>query len=146
MTANFPVVIYHNPKCGTSRNALAMIRAAGYEPEVVEYLQTGWTEKTLRALVKAMKAHPRDILREKGTRAAELGLTAPEASDEEILAAMIADPVLVNRPIVTTPKGAVLARPSERVFDVLERTLPEFVKEDGEVVTPKRPAPRSHQG
>lgn len=140
MAANFPVVIYHNPKCETSRNALAMIRAAGYEPEIVEYLQTGWNEKTLRALVKAMKAHPRDILREKGTRAAELGLTAPEASDEEILAAMIADPVLVNRPIVTTPKGAVLARPSERVFDVLERAPAEFVKEDGEVVTPKRPA------
>lgn len=134
MAAKFPVVIYHNPKCGTSRNALAMIRAAGYEPEIVDYLKTGWTEQTLKALLKAMKARARDILREKGTKAAELGLTDPRAGDADILAAMVADPILVNRPIVQTPKGTVLARPSERVYDVLERAPAEFVKEDGEVV------------
>lgn len=138
MAAKFPVVIYHNPKCGTSRNALAMIRAAGYEPEIVDYLKAGWTEQTLKALLKAMKARARDILREKGTKAAELGLTDPKAGDADILAAMIADPALVNRPIVQTPKGTVLARPSERVYDVLERAPAEFVKEDGEFVQRKR--------
>ncbi len=138
MAAKFPVVIYHNPKCGTSRNALAMIRAAGCEPEVVDYLKAGWTEKTLKALLKAMKARARDILREKGTKASELALTDPKASDADILAAMVADPVLVNRPIVQTPKGTVLARPSERVYDVLERAPAGFVKEDGEVVRRKR--------
>jgi len=138
MTAKFPVVIYHNPKCGTSRNALAMIRAAGYEPQVVEYLKVGWTEKTLKGLLGAMKARPRDILREKGTPAAELGLTDPDAKDADVLAAMIADPILVNRPIVTSPKGAVLARPSERVYEILEHAPEEFVKEDGEMVRRKR--------
>jgi len=138
MTANFPVVIYHNPKCGTSRNALAMIRAAGYEPQVVEYLKVGWTEKTLKGLLGAMYARPRDILREKGTPAAELGLTDPDTKDADVLAAMVADPILVNRPIVTSPKGAVLARPSERVYEILEHAPEEFVKEDGEMVRPKR--------
>ncbi len=131
----FPVTIYHNPACGTSRNALAMIRAAGYEPEVVEYLNVGWTVKRLQTLLAAMNATPRDILREKGTPAAELGLLDPGVSDDALLSAMVAHPVLVNRPIVSTPKGTRLCRPeSEAVFDLLERRPDRFVKEDGSAV------------
>jgi arsenate reductase len=132
MTSDFPITIYHNPACGTSRNTLAMIRAAGYEPEVVEYLKTGWTRPGLEALVSASGASPRDLLRIKGTAAAELGL--PDASDEAIIAAMVEDPALVNRPIVVTPKGAALCRPSERVLDLLDAQPSAFTKEDGEVV------------
>jgi arsenate reductase len=117
----FPITIYHNPACGTSRNALAMIRAAGYEPMVVAYLETGWTRPQLQELLAAMGARPRDILREKGTPAAELGLLDPGATDDRILNAMVAHPILVNRPIVVTPKGVKLARPSETVLDILER-------------------------
>lgn len=131
----FPVVIYHNPECGTSRNALAMIRAAGYEPVVIEYLKAGWTQQQLRTLMMEAGASPRDFLREKGTPAASLGLLDPSASGDQIIDAMIAHPILVNRPIVVSPKGVKLCRPSERVFDLLERSLPTFVKEDGEVVT-----------
>lgn len=116
---DFPITIYHNPACGTSRNTLAMIRTAGYEPSVVEYLQAGWTRPQLEALLAAMGVSPRDILREKGTTCAELGLLDPAVSDDVLLAAMVADPVLVNRPIVVTPKGAKLARPSEAVLDLL---------------------------
>ncbi|WP_157215908.1 arsenate reductase (glutaredoxin) [Flavisphingomonas formosensis] len=132
--SDFPVTIYHNPACGTSRNALAMIEAAGYRPTVIDYLQTGWTRALLEELLAAMGARPRDILREKGTPAAELGLTDPAADDGAILDAMLAHPILVNRPIVRTPRGARLCRPSERVFDLLERVPDAFVKEDGEVV------------
>ena len=131
---DFPITIFHNPACGTSRNTLAMIRAAGYEPEVVEYLEAGWTRERLDALVSAMGATPREIMREKGTPAAELGLTDPRVSDEAILVAMTQHPVLVNRPIVVTPKGARLCRPSEVVFDLLDRKPGSFTKEDGEVV------------
>lgn len=130
----FPVVIHHNAACGTSRNVLAMIEAAGYGPTVVEYLQTGWTLPQLQALLAGMGAHPRDLLREKGTPAAELGLLAPEVSDQEILGAMIAHPILVNRPIVVTPKGVRLCRPSEAVFELLDRRPERFAKEDGEMV------------
>lgn len=130
----FPIVIHHNAACGTSRNVLAMIEAAGYGPTVVEYLQTGWTLPQLQALLAGMGAHPRDLLREKGTPAAELGLLAPEVSDQEILGAMIAHPILVNRPIVVTPKGVRLCRPSEAVFELLDRRPERFAKEDGEVV------------
>lgn len=137
--SEYSITIYHNPACGTSRNTLAMIRAAGYEPVVVEYLKTGWTRATLESLLAALKAQPRDILREKGTPAAELGLTAPDASDRAILEAMLAHPVLVNRPIVVTPKGAKLCRPSELVFDLLERRPGRFVKEDGVVVAKPDP-------
>ena len=133
MTA-FPVTIFHNPACGTSRNVVAMVEAAGYRPEVVEYLQGGWTPDQLGALFAEAGITPREALREKEAVAAELGLQAPDASDAAILAAMVEHPVLVNRPIVCTPKGAAMCRPSERVFDLLERTPDRFVKEDGEVV------------
>jgi arsenate reductase len=111
--------IYHNPACGTSRNTLAAIRAAGIEPEVVEYLKVGWTRPLLERLLKTMKASPRDILRVRGTQAEALGLTDPKASDDKILAAMVADPALVERPIVVTPKGAALCRPMEKVETLL---------------------------
>ena len=134
MTADFPITIYHNPDCGTSRNTLAMIRAAGYAPEVVEYRKVGWTRERLESLMSAMSVRPRDILREKGTPAAELGLTDPATSDERILEAMLSEPILVNRPIVVTPKGVKLCRPSEVVLGLLDRQPPSFTKEDGEVV------------
>ena len=132
--SDFPVIIFHNPKCGTSRNALAMARAAGYEPQVVEYLQAGWTKAELKALLQAMGKSPRDIMRVKNTPAEELGLTDPGVSDDAILDAMVEHPILVERPIVKSPRGVVMARPSERVFDVLERKPESFTKEDGEVV------------
>ena len=132
--SGFTVTIFHNPGCGTSRNTVAMVKAAGYEPEVVEYLKSGWTRPQLEELLAAMDAKPRDILREKGTPADELGLLAPEVSDDVLLDAMIEHPVLVNRPIVASPKGTRLCRPSELVFDLLERRPESFTKEDGEVV------------
>lgn len=131
---DFPVTIYHNPACGTSRNTLAMIRAAGYEPSIVEYLQTGWTRPKLEQLIAAMGARPRDLLREKGTPAADLGLLDPSTTDDQILDAMVAHPILANRPIVTTPKGTRLSRPSEAVLELLDRQPNSFTKEDGEVV------------
>lgn len=134
MTQAFPITIYHNPKCGTSRNALAMIEAAGYAPDVVEYVKAGWTRSQLDAIVAAMAGTARDIMRTKGTPAEELGLTDPAASDEAILAAMVEHPILVNRPIVVSPKGTRLCRPSELVLDLLERRPESFTKEDGEVV------------
>jgi arsenate reductase len=137
MSDDFPITIYHNPACGTSRNTLAIIEAAGYQPTVVEYLKTGWTRQKLEALFAAMDAKPRDLLREKGTPAAELGLLDPAVSDDLILDAMVANPVLVNRPIVVTPKGTKLSRPSEVVLDLLDRKPASFTKEDGEIVVPK---------
>ena len=130
----FPIIIYHNPDCGTSRNALAMIEAAGYAPEIVDYRRVGWTRPLLESLLAAMDAHPRDVLREKGTPAAELGLLDPSPSDDRIIEAMIAHPILVNRPIVVTPRGTRLCRPSEAVLDLLDRRPALFTKEDGEVV------------
>lgn len=132
--SDFPIVIFHNPACGTSRNTLAMIRAAGYEPEVVEYLSTGWTLEQLQHLLASMDAKPRDILREKGTPAEELGLLREDVADAEILQAMVAHPILVNRPIVITHLGTRLCRPSELVLDLLDRKPESFTKEDGEVV------------
>jgi len=133
---DFPVTIFHNPACGSSRNALAMVEAAGYLPEVVEYLKTGWTTEQLGDLFARAGITAREALRHSEAVADELGLTAPEASDAAILAAMVEHPALVNRPIVRTPLGAALCRPSERVFDLLERAPDRFVKEDGEVVLP----------
>ncbi|MES3027705.1 MAG: arsenate reductase (glutaredoxin) [Pseudomonadota bacterium] len=130
----FPIAIFHNPACGTSRNTLAMIRAAGYEPAVIEYLQAGWTRAQLEHLLAEMNAKPRDILREKGTPAAELGLLDPQANDDSLLDAMVIHPILVNRPIVVTPKGVKLCRPSELVLNLLDRRLESFTKEDGEIV------------
>jgi arsenate reductase len=119
MTDTFPITVFHNPACGTSRNVLAAVRAAGHEPTVVEYLKTGWTKPQLKKLLAAMGARPRDILRVRGTSAAERGLTEPSATDEAILDAMAADPILVERPIVTTPKGTRLCRPLEQVQALL---------------------------
>lgn len=113
------VTIYHNPACGTSRNTLALLREKGLDPTVVEYLKTGWTRPQLESLLKAMGASAHDILRVRGTRADELGLSDPAASDEALIAAMILDPALVNRPIVVTPKGAALCRPAELVLPLL---------------------------
>ena len=132
--ADFPIVIYHNPACGTSRNTVAMVQAAGYAPQVVEYLKAGWTHDQLRGLAREAGLTPRQLIREKGSPAEALGLLAEGVDDETILDAMVAHPILVNRPIVVTPKGARLCRPSERVLDLLDRKPESFAKEDGEVV------------
>ncbi len=131
-------VIHHNPDCGTSRNVLAVIRASGTEPVVIEYLQTGWTRPQLQALFAAADLTPRDALRTSKSPAEELGLLDPSVSDAALLDAMITHPVLVNRPIVCTPKGTALCRPSEAVLPLLETPLTEPVyKEDGNaIVTP----------
>jgi arsenate reductase (glutaredoxin) len=129
------VTIYHNPSCGTSRNALAMIRQSGEDPEVIEYLTTPPTRARLVELIAAMGISPRALLREKGTPYAELGLADPKWSDDELIDVMLAHPILINRPIVVTPKGVRLCRPSELVLDLLETPASSFTKEDGEVVT-----------
>ncbi|MCB8877228.1 arsenate reductase (glutaredoxin) [Acidisoma silvae] len=113
------VTIFHNPACGTSRRVLGMIEAAGMAPEIVLYLKTGWTRPQLLFLLASMKARPRDILRKRGTPAEELGLLAADTTDDAILDAMVAHPVLVERPIVVTPRGAKLCRPAETVEDLL---------------------------
>jgi arsenate reductase len=136
MSDDFPITIYHNPACGTSRNALAMIEATGYIPQIVEYTKVGWTRSLLQRLFSDMGASARNVLRENGTPAAELGLLSEQVSDDEILAAMIEHPILVNRPIVVTPKGTKLCRPSEVVLSLLERLPDQFTKEGGEVVRP----------
>ena len=131
----FPVVIHHNPECGTSRNVVAIAEAAGYAPCIIEYLKTGWTRPQLLALFAAASLSPRTALREAKTPAAELGLLAEGVSDDAILDAMLAHPVLVNRPIVATPLGVRLCRPSEAVLGLLQRMPPAPVyKEDGELV------------
>jgi len=130
----FPITIFHNPACGTSRNTLAMVRAAGYAPEVVEYLKAGWTREQLRDLAGKAGLTFRDLIREKGTPAVELGLRADGVGEDRILDAMVEHPILVNRPIVATPKGVKLCRPSEVVLDLLDRMPESFTKEDGEVV------------
>jgi arsenate reductase len=135
---DFPITFFHNPDCGTSRNALAMVQAAGYAPTVVEYLSAGWNRPQLERLLAAMTARPRDIMREKGTPAAELGLLEEDADDERILGAMVEHPILVNRPIVETPLGTKLCRPSEVVLSLLERQPVGFTKEDGQVVNKGR--------
>lgn len=129
------VVIHHNPACGTSRNVLDIVEKAGYAPIVIEYLKTGWTRPQLQALFAAADLTPRQALRSSKSPAEELGLLDPAVSDEVLLDHMVAHPVLVNRPIVCTPKGVRLCRPSELVLDLLDR-WPEgtVVKEDGEVI------------
>ncbi|HRI99512.1 MAG TPA: arsenate reductase (glutaredoxin) [Hyphomonas sp.] len=134
MNNDFPITIFHNRDCGTSRNTLAMLLAAGYEPNIVEYLSAGWTRAQLEGLLADMNLTPRALLRDKGTSAAELGLLGNDAQDDAILDAMIRHPILVNRPIVVTPKGTKLCRPSEVVFVLLDRVPESFTKEDGEVV------------
>lgn len=129
------VVIHHNPECGTSRNTLEMIRASGEEPVVIEYLKTGWTRPQLLALFAGASLTPRSAMRVGKSPAEDLGLTDPAVSDETILDAMLEHPVLVNRPIVVTPKGIRLCRPSELVLELLDNPqIGEFTKEDGEVV------------
>ena len=129
------VTIYHNPACGTSRNTLAIIRQSGEEPEIIEYLKTPPSREKLIDLIAAMAMTPRQLLREKGTPYAELDLGNAKWSDDEILNFMLAHPILINRPIVVTPKGTVLARPSEAVLDILPNPdIGPFTKEDGEVV------------
>ncbi|MGJ4917558.1 arsenate reductase (glutaredoxin) [Bradyrhizobium sp. HKCCYLRH2060] len=130
-----PVTIFHNPACGTSRNTLAMIRASGEEPEVIEYLKTPPSREQLIALINAMGVKVRDVLREKGTPYAELGLGDPQWTDDQLIEAMLAHPILINRPIVVTSKGARLCRPSELVLDLLDHPVSSFTKEDGEVVS-----------
>ncbi|MEO8319498.1 MAG: arsenate reductase (glutaredoxin) [Bradyrhizobium sp.] len=128
------VTIYHNPSCGTSRNTLAMIRQSGEEPEVIEYLKNPPTRARLLELIQAMGISVRGLLREKGTPYAELRLADPKWSDDQLLAFMLAHPILINRPIVVTPKGTRLCRPSEAVLELLAHPLGSFVKEDGEAV------------
>ena len=132
---SFPVVIHHNPGCGTSRNVLGIIRAAGYEPVVIDYLTEGWTRPQLLALFAAAGITPRDALRVARSPAEEMGLTADSVKDDQLLDAMVAHPVLVNRPIVCTPRGVRLCRPSEGVLDLLERLPPgPLAKEDGQMI------------
>lgn len=133
------VTIYHNPSCGTSRNTLAMIRQSGVEPEVIEYLKTPPSRSRLIKLIKQMEVPVRSLLREKGTPYAQLGLADPKWTDDELIDFMLAHPILINRPIVVTPKGVRLCRPSEAVLDLLERPVASFAKEDGQVVTRAKP-------
>ena len=129
------VTIYHNPACGTSRSTLAMIRQSGEQPEVIEYLKNPPSRARLIELIKAMAIPVRALLREKGTPYAELGLADPKWSDDQLIDFMLAHPILINRPIVVTPRGTKLCRPSEAVLDLLDHPADTFVKEDGEVVT-----------
>jgi arsenate reductase len=128
------VILYHNPDCGTSRNTLGLIRNAGVEPHVIEYLKTPPSRVMLRQLIDRMGVSVRDVIREKGTPYAELGLGDPALTDDQLLDAMMAHPILINRPIVVSPKGVKLCRPSEAVLDLLPAQRGEFRKEDGELV------------
>ncbi|WP_438397151.1 arsenate reductase (glutaredoxin) [Caballeronia sp. DA-9] len=129
------VTIYHNPECGTSRNALAMIRNAGIEPTVIEYLKTPPSREVLTQLIKESGLSVRDAIRQKGTPYADLGLDDPMLSDEQLIDAMLEHPILINRPFVVTPVGVRLCRPSEILLDILpEALMKPFTKEDGEVV------------
>lgn len=127
-------LIYHNPQCGTSRNTLAMIKASGEEPEVVEYLRTPPSRERLLELITMMGISPRHLLRQKGTPYDELNLGDTSLTDDQLIDAMMEHPILINRPIVVTDKGARLCRPSERVLDLLANPVIRFTKEDGEVV------------
>ncbi len=129
------ITIYHNPDCGTSRNTLAMIRQSGVEPTIVEYLKTPPSRAKLKDMIQAMGIPVRALIREKGTPYRELGLDYPKWTDEQLIDHMLAHPVLINRPIVVTPKGVRLCRPSEAVLDLLPNPhIGRFVKEDGEVI------------
>lgn len=135
MSVDSDIIIYHNPDCGTSRNTLAMIRNAGIEPHVIEYLKTPPSRPLLVSLIARMGISVRDLLREKGTPYAELGLGETSLSDDHLLDAMMEHPVLINRPIVVSPLGVKLCRPSEAVLDILPAgQIGAFAKEDGEVV------------
>jgi arsenate reductase len=132
------IVIYHNPACGTSRNTLAMIRESGEEPEIIEYLKTPPSRERLKELIAAMGIPVRALLREKGTPYHDLGLSDPKLSDDALIDFMIAHPILINRPVVVTPIGVRLCRPSEIVLEILPNPrIGTFTKEDGEVVKAK---------
>jgi arsenate reductase len=138
------ITIYHNPACGTSRNTLAMIRQSGEEPVVIEYLKDPPTRERLVELLKVMGISARDLLRQKGTPYDALGLSDPKWTQEELVGFMLEHPILINRPIVVTPKGARLCRPSEAVLDILPNPdIGEFTKEDGEVVVGRAAQPQS---
>ena len=129
------ITIYHNPKCGTSRNTLAMIRQSGEEPEIIEYLKTPPSREELVNLLRQMKISPRDLVRQKEAAYRELGLDDSDLGDDALIDAMTAHPILINRPIVIGPKGTRLCRPAESVLDLLtEPNIGEFTKENGEVV------------
>ena len=136
MSASPPVTIYHNPACGTSRNTLALLRHAGFEPQVIEYLKTPPDKPTLRALIAAMGVPVRSVLRERGTPYAELDLGNPKWSDDQLIDFMLAHPILINRPIVHTPLGTRLCRPSEVALELLptNERIADFTKEDGEKI------------
>lgn len=139
---NSTITIYHNPACGTSRNVLGLIRNSGVEPTVIHYLETPPERAQLERLIADLDMPVRELLRQKGTPYAELGLDDPQLDDESLIAAMLQHPLLINRPIVVTPLGTRLCRPSERVLEILPAPqLGPFVKEDGEVVVPSA-APR----
>ena len=126
------IIIHHNPDCGTSRNVIAAVEAAGYKPTIIEYLKTGWTRPQLLALFAAAGLTPRSALRVSKSPAEALGLTEPDVSDEKLLDAMLEHPILVNRPIVCSPKGVKLCRPSEAVLHLIEtRPAGHFYKKDG---------------
>lgn len=127
-------LIYHNPECRTSRNTLAMIEASGETPDVIEYLKTPPSRERLVELIARLGITPRDLLRRKGTPYDDLNLDNSALTDEQLIDAMLAHPILINRPIVVTEKGVQLCRPSERVLDLLTTPVPTFTKEDGEVV------------
>ncbi|WP_334182261.1 arsenate reductase (glutaredoxin) [Novosphingobium sp.] len=129
------IIIYHNPECGTSRNALAMIRNAGIEPHVIEYLKTPPSRALLESLISRAAMTPRELLREKGTPFAELGLGNPDLTNAELIDAMMEHPILINRPLVVSPLGVKLCRPSEEVLDLIPAAQQgAFAKEDGEQV------------
>ncbi|KQZ16294.1 arsenate reductase [Mesorhizobium sp. Root552] len=135
------VTIYHNPACGTSRNTLAMIRASGEEPEIIEYLKAPPTRQRLVELLRLLGMKPRELLRKKATPYAELGLDDPKWSDDEIVDFMMEHPILIERPIVITEKGVALTRPSETVLDLLANPdIGDFTKEDGEIVKARQAA------
>jgi len=138
------VTIYHNPACGTSRNTLAMIRASGEEPAIIEYLKTPPSRETLVGLLSDMGLAPRDLIRRKGTPYDALDLDNPKWTDDDLIDVMLAHPILINRPIVVTPLGTRLCRPSESVLAILPNPdIGEFIKEDGEVVQPMPRKPPS---
>ena len=138
-TTPMTATIYHNPDCGTSRNTLALIRHAGIEPTVIEYLRTPPSRKQLTKLIDEAMLKPREALREKGTPFAELGLDEAGITDDVIIDAMLQHPILINRPFVVTPRGTRLCRPSEVVLNILPPNLQPFTKEDGEVVAGREP-------
>lgn len=140
-TTPMTATIYHNPDCGTSRNTLALIRHAGIEPTVIEYLKTPPSREELVRLIDEAMLKPREALREKGTPFAELGLGEAGVTDDIILDAMLKHPILINRPFVVTPRGTRLCRPSELVLDILPPITKPFIKEDGEIVTSGGGAP-----